>query len=258
MSHRPRKRFGQNFLHDPGIIRRLVETIAPRPGDHLVEIGPGRGALTSPLLARAERMEVVELDRDLIPALQQLTTDTGKLIIHNADALRFDFCALQQGDAKLRLVGNLPYNISTPLLFHLMEQLDCIEDMHFMLQQEVVNRITAHPGSKAYGRLGVMLQYYCRAERLFGVPPGAFTPPPKVDSAIVKLVPHAEPPVTINDVKKFAWLVNHLFSQRRKMLRHSLKGYLDQAQLQELDIDPTDRPEQLDLAAFARLANAIT
>lgn len=256
-SHRPRKRFGQNFLHDPGIIRRILDAIAPRRDDQLVEIGPGRGALTAPLLTQVDHLDVVELDRDLIPHLQALDSD-GKLTVHSADALRFDFCMLRRGDKKLRVIGNLPYNISTPLLFHLMEQLACIRDMHFMLQKEVVDRITARPGSKAYGRLGVMLQYYCQAERLFIVPPGAFHPAPKVDSAIVRLVPHATPPVEINDVGQLAWLVNRVFSQRRKMLRHSLKGYLDEAQWRELDIEPTARPEQLDLPAFARLANAIS
>ncbi|MFO8023780.1 16S rRNA (adenine(1518)-N(6)/adenine(1519)-N(6))-dimethyltransferase RsmA [Thiohalophilus sp.] len=255
-SHRPRKRFGQNFLHDPGVIRRILDAIAPQPDDPLVEIGPGQGALTRPLLERVKHLEVVELDRDLLPQLHQLDVDS-KLNVHNADALRFDFCQLRAGEAKLRLIGNLPYNISTPLLFHLMEQLACIADMHFMLQKEVVDRLTAVPGTKAYGRLGVMLHYYCRAERLFIVPPGAFHPAPKVESAIVRLIPHPEPPVAVNDVQQLAWLVNRLFSQRRKMLRHSLKGYLSEARLQELGIAPTERPEQLDLAAFATLANAL-
>lgn len=256
-SHRPRKRFGQNFLHDPGVIERILRAIAPHPGDRLVEIGPGQGALTRPLLERVEHLEVVELDRDLLPGLEALDPGGERLIVHQADALRFDFCSLRHGTTKLRLIGNLPYNISTPLLFHLTQQLDCLQDMHFMLQKEVVERITARPGSKAYGRLGVMLQYYCRAERLFIVPPGAFHPAPRVDSAIVRLVPHPAPPVQVDDVQQLAWLVNRLFSQRRKMLRHSLKGYLDEAQLRELGIDPTERPEQLSLDEFARLANAL-
>ncbi|MGD8712172.1 MAG: 16S rRNA (adenine(1518)-N(6)/adenine(1519)-N(6))-dimethyltransferase RsmA [Thiohalophilus sp.] len=257
MQHRPRKRFGQNFLHDPGVIQRIIDNIAPRPDDHLVEIGPGQGALTRPLLELAGNLEVVELDRDLIPLLRSQTAGLGELTIHSADALKFDFCALRQDEKKLRLVGNLPYNISTPLLFHLMEQLDCIRDMHFMLQKEVVERITAAPGSKAYGRLGIMLQYYCQAEQLFIVRPGAFNPPPRVESAIVRLVPHATPPVQVNNVKQLAWLVNRVFSQRRKMLRHSLKGVLDETSLTGLGIEPTLRPEQLDLEAFAKLANAL-
>ncbi|MFP4610553.1 MAG: 16S rRNA (adenine(1518)-N(6)/adenine(1519)-N(6))-dimethyltransferase RsmA [Thiohalophilus sp.] len=257
MPHRPRKRFGQNFLHDPGVIQRILQSIAPHPGEHLVEIGPGQGALTGPLLEACARLEVVELDQDLIPALEARSATAGELTIHHGDALRFDFCALRRNAEKLRLVGNLPYNISTPLLFHLMAQLDCIADMHFMLQKEVVDRIVAPPGSKAYGRLGVMLGYYCQAEQLFIVRPGAFSPAPKVDSAIVRLIPHAVPPVEVNDIQQLAWVVNRLFSQRRKMLRHSLKGYLDERQLRDLGIEPTERPEQLDLPAFARLANAL-
>lgn len=255
--HRPRKRFGQNFLHDPGVIQRILQSIDPRPGEHLVEIGPGQGALTGPLLEACARLEVVELDRDLIPVLEACGAGSGDLTIHHGDALRFDFCALRHHGEQLRLVGNLPYNISTPLLFHLMAQLDCIRDMHFMLQKEVVDRIVAPPGSKAYGRLGVMLGYYCQAEQLFIVRPGAFSPAPKVDSAIVRLIPHAVPPVQVNDIKQLGWLVNRLFSQRRKMVRHSLKGYLDETRLRELGIEPTERPEQLDLSAFARLANAL-
>ncbi len=257
MQHRPRKRFGQNFLHDPGVIQRILNSIAPRPGDHLVEIGPGQGALTRPLLEITGKLDAVELDRDLLPILEARTGGLGELTIHQADALKFDFCNLCRDDQKLRLVGNLPYNISTPLLFHLMEQITCIRDMHFMLQKEVVERITAEPGSKTYGRLGVMLQYYCRAELLFIVRPGAFNPPPRVDSAIVRLIPHAEPPVQVDDVKQLAWLVNRVFSQRRKMLRHSLKGVLEETQLTELGIDPMIRPEQLGLKEFARLANAL-
>ncbi|TDY04320.1 16S rRNA (adenine(1518)-N(6)/adenine(1519)-N(6))-dimethyltransferase RsmA [Thiohalophilus thiocyanatoxydans] len=255
--HRPRKRFGQNFLHDPGVIQHIVQSIAPRPGEHLVEIGPGQGALTGPLLAACGQLEVVELDRDLIPVLEACGAGAGELTIHHADALRVDFCALRHTGEQLRLVGNLPYNISTPLLFHLMSQLACIRDMHFMLQKEVVDRIVAPPGSKAYGRLGVMLGYYCQAEQLFLVRPGAFTPAPKVDSAIVRLIPHTVPPVQVNDIKQLDWLVNRLFSQRRKMVRHSLKDYLDEIRLRELGIEPTERPEQLDLSAFARLANAL-
>ncbi len=257
MQHRPRKRFGQNFLHDPGVIQRILNSIAPRPDDHLVEIGPGQGALTRPLLEITGKLDAVELDRDLLPILEARTGGLGELTIYQGDALKFDFCSLCRDDQKLRVVGNLPYNISTPLLFHLLEQITCIRDMHFMLQKEVVERITAEPGSKAYGRLGVMLQYYCQAELLFIVRPGAFNPPPRVDSAIVRLIPHAEPPVQVDDVKQLAWLVNRVFSQRRKMLRHSLKGVLDETQLIELGIDPMIRPEQLGLQEFARLANAL-
>ena len=258
-SPRPRKRFGQNFLHDDAIIRRIVRTINPQPDERLVEIGPGKGAITEQLLLACPTLQVIELDRDLIPLLlAKFIARFPDFRIHQCDALKFDFRQLQtpQGPP-LRIVGNLPYNISTPIIFHLLAYRDLVTDMHFMLQKEVVDRITAAPGTKAYGRLGVMLHYYCRAERLFSVPPGAFHPAPKVESAIVRLVPHPEPPVSVNDIEQLAWLVNRLFSQRRKMLRHSLKGYLSEARLQELGIEPTERPEQLDLAAFATLANAL-
>lgn len=255
MAHRPRKRFGQNFLHDPGIIERIVDLINPKPNQQLVEIGPGQGALTAPLLVAAGKLDVVELDRDLIPELEARFAGQGELNIHQADALKFDLCQLT--DNKLRVVGNLPYNISTPLLFHLMQQLHCIQDMHFMLQKEVVNRITAEPGNKQYGRLGVMLSYYCQSERLLTIGPGAFNPPPKVDSAIVRLVPHPVPPVQVDDVPFLSRLVAQAFSQRRKTIRNSLKVWFDQQQIEALSIDPSLRPEQLSLAQFAVLANAV-
>ena len=256
MQHRARKRFGQNFLHDPGVIQRIVDQIYPQPDQHLVEIGPGQGALTKQLLDIVGKMEVIELDRDLIPILQQRFGSA--LIIHQADALQFDFCSLQkEPDEKLRVVGNLPYNISTPLLFHLMEQSHCIRDMHFMLQKEVVERITAGPGNKHYGRLGIMLQYYCQTEMLFTVGPGAFNPAPKVDSAIVRLTPHAQPPVAVNSVEQLAWLVQQAFTQRRKTLRNNLKGIMDAECITSLGIDPALRPERLSLADFAKLANAV-
>ncbi len=266
MNHRPRKRFGQNFLHDPGIIRRIVAAIAPQPGEHLVEIGPGLGALTREVLPLVGQLDVVELDRDLPPKLRAACAGLGELRIHEADALEFDFCALAQsmantaGDSparRLRVFGNLPYNISTPLLFHLMDQRDCLIDMHFMLQKEVVARMAAAPGGGDYGRLSVMLQYYCRVERLFTVPPGAFTPPPKVDSAIVRLVPYDEPPVAVTDPATLSRVVAQAFSQRRKTLRNTLKPLLSAEALSALDIDPGERAERLDLAAFARLANAV-
>ncbi len=257
MTHQPRKRFGQNFLHDPGVIRRIVESIHPRPGQQLVEIGPGQGALTRPLLEACGRLDVVELDRDLVTPLQQQLGETGELIVHQADALRFDFCALKQGGQRLRVVGNLPYNISTPLLFHLMHQAECIEDMHFMLQKEVVQRMVASPGSKEYGRLSVMLAYYCETEMLFTVGPGAFFPAPKIDSAIVRLLPHRQPPVELRDAGLFAKLVAQAFSQRRKTLRNNLKGWLSAEAIAERDIDPGIRAERLTLAQFARLCNAL-
>jgi len=196
--HKARKRFGQNFLHDPQVIQRIVNSIRPRAGQTMVEIGPGEGALTRELLPILGQLDVVELDRDLIPLLQSACTQLGELRIHQADALKFDFCQLSPGPAQLRVVGNLPYNISTPLLFHLLGMSHCIEDMHFMLQKEVVERITAGPGSGQYGRLSVMLQFHCESEMLFTVGPGAFRPAPKVDSAVVRLIPHRQPPVAVD------------------------------------------------------------
>ncbi len=258
MPHQPRKRFGQNFLHDPGVIQRIISAIHPRPGQHLVEIGPGQGALTRSLLNACGQLDVVELDRDLVAPLQQQLHDAGELRVHQADALRFDFCALQtKNGARLRVVGNLPYNISTPLLFHLMQQASCIEDMHFMLQKEVVQRMVASPGNKDYGRLTVMLAYYCESEMLFSVGPGAFFPAPKVDSAIIRLRPHRQPPVEVDDPAQLAKLVAQAFSQRRKTLRNNLREWLSAEAIADLDIDPGIRAERLDLAQFARLSNAL-
>lgn len=254
--HRARKRFGQNFLHDPGVIQRIVAAIDPRPGQRLVEIGPGQGALTVPLLDAAGSLDVVELDRDLIAPLHRLAAGHGELRNHHADALKFDFRALaREGNKPLRVVGNLPYNISTPLLFHLIDQADMIQDMHFMLQKEVVDRMAAPPGGGEYGRLSIMVQFHCEVTRLFTVGPGAFRPAPKVDSAVVRLVPRREPLVKVDDYAVFASLVNRAFSQRRKTLRNTLKGVLTAEEIQSLAIDPGLRPEQLGLAEFAALSN---
>ncbi len=222
----------------------------------MVEIGPGEGALTRELLPILGQLDVVELDRDLIPLLQDKLSELGELRIHQADALKFDFCQLSPGPAQLRVAGNLPYNISTPLLFHLLEMSHCIQDMHFMLQKEVVERITAKPGSGQYGRLSVMIQYYCEADMLFTVGPGAFRPAPKVDSAVVRLVPHQQPPVAV-DASRLSHLVNRAFGQRRKTLRNNLKGLLDADEIASLGIDPGIRPERLGLEDFARLTLAI-
>lgn len=256
MQHKARKRFGQNFLHDAGVIRRVVGCIAPRPNQHLVEIGPGRGALTRELLATLGRLEAVELDRDLIGPLQASCAQLGELRVHSGDALRFDFCQLAQPGERLRLVGNLPYNISTPLLFHLLEQSYCIDDMHFMLQKEVVARMAAEPGGKDYGRLSVMLQIQCEVFPLFDIGPAAFSPPPKVTSSLVRLRPLREPRFNIADPQVFAHLVNEAFSHRRKTLRNSLRDLLDSQQILALGIDPAERPERLALEAFVALANA--
>jgi 16S rRNA (adenine1518-N6/adenine1519-N6)-dimethyltransferase len=257
--HQPRKRFGQNFLTDKNIVGKIVAAIAPRPGENLVEIGPGLGALTRPLLEKAGRLQVVELDRDLIPQLKENCRGAGELIVHEADALKFDFSALAPvAEMPLRVAGNLPYNISTPLLFHLIAYIPHIRDMHFMLQKEVVDRMAADPDSPDYGRLSVMLQYHCQIEPLFIVPPGAFNPRPKVDSRIVRLRPHPAPPCPLSSYTDFAALVKQAFAQRRKTLRNTLKPLLDANSISALGIDPGARAETLALADFAKLANAWT
>lgn len=256
--HRPRKRFGQNFLHDQGVISRIIAAISPKAGEHLVEIGPGRGAITVPLLHFGIDLEVVELDRDLIVKLENLPVPgNATLRVHNADALAVDLCDMARDDRKLRLVGNLPYNISTPLLFRLMEQQHCIRDMHLMLQKEVVDRMAASPGSREYGRLSVMAQYHCLVQRLFTIGPDAFFPRPKVDSSFVRLTPHAEPPARVADYATFALVVKAAFTHRRKTLRNALKGLLPPDALTSIGIDPGLRPEQLEMEEFARLSNHV-
>jgi len=251
---RARKRFGQHFLHDPGVLRRIVAAVDPRPGERIVEIGPGQGALTLPLLERCGRVEAIEIDRDLATLLAARAEGRGELLIHRADVLEVDFKALHGGGAKLRVCGNLPYNISTPLLFHLLESRDVIADMHFMLQKEVVDRIVAPPGGKSYGRLTVMLAAACSAEALFHVGRGAFQPPPAVDSTVVRLVPHAGDPFPLPDPARFARLVAAAFSMRRKTLRNSLRGLVDAGQFAAAGIEASLRPETLAPAEFARLA----
>ena len=257
MTHTPRKRFGQNFLHDHNIIYSLLSSLNAQAKDHWVEIGPGMGALTEPLLAQGLNLEVVELDRDLVVYLKDKFKAYPHLQIHSADALRFDFAALAKDNEKLRVIGNLPYNISTPLMFHLLDNAKCIEDMHFMLQKEVVDRICADPGSKKYGRLSVMMQYYCKTELLFDVPPESFDPAPKVMSAIVKLIPHAQPPVEVNNLKMLNRVVVQAFSQRRKTLRNSLKKLIEEDAISALGVDPNLRAEMISLTDFARLSNLI-
>jgi 16S rRNA (adenine1518-N6/adenine1519-N6)-dimethyltransferase len=256
MTHTPRKRFGQNFLHDHNIIYNILSSLQAKPGQHWVEIGPGQGALTEPLSKMGLRLDVVELDRDLVAILIDKFKHSD-LRIHSGDALRFDFSALAGDNEKLRIIGNLPYNISTPLMFHLLDNASCIEDMHFMLQKEVVDRICAIPGSKKYGRLSVMMQYHCATELLFDVPPESFDPAPKVMSAIVRLVPHEIPPVQVNNMAKLNTVVTHAFSQRRKTLRNSLKKIIDENAIIDLKIDPSARAEVLTLDDFARLSNLL-
>ncbi|MEW8508105.1 MAG: 16S rRNA (adenine(1518)-N(6)/adenine(1519)-N(6))-dimethyltransferase RsmA [Candidatus Thiodiazotropha sp.] len=254
-THRPRKRFGQNFLHDPGIIQRIVQAIDPRSGDNLVEIGPGQGAITHQLLPLLGHMHTVELDRDLVAPLAEQSASLGDLQIHNTDALKFDFTQLAQAGRPLRVVGNLPYNISTPLLFHLLDQAEQIIDMHFMLQKEVVERMAAAPGSKAYGRLTVMLQARAEVTPLFNIGPGAFNPPPRVESAFVRLVPLKPLPYQIDNWDHFRNLVTQAFSQRRKTLRNSLGKILPADTIRAADIDPGIRAEQLSIPEFVKLAN---
>lgn len=249
--HTARKRFGQNFLHDTQVIHRIIQAIHPTGDQMIAEIGPGLGALTEQLVRSGCQLTLIELDRDLVAALRQRYALASQVQIYAADALDFDFHSLSQKAHSLRVVGNLPYNISTPLIFHLLAYADVIEDMHFMLQKEVVERLAASPGSKNYGRLSVMVQYFCEVESLFEVGPGAFRPAPKVDSAIVRLRPRLERE-DINPVE-LAALVKHAFAHRRKTLRNNLKILLDPQQMLSVDIDPNARPETLSPQQFITL-----
>jgi len=251
--HRARKRFGQNFLTDPRVVQRILDAIAPRPGQLIVEIGPGQAALTGPLADSGAELQVVEIDRDLAALLERKFADRANVRLRVGDALQIDFGEWTAG-RRFRLVGNLPYNISTPLLFHLLQWSHLIEDMHFMLQQEVVERMAAQAGSKARGRLSVMCQYYCDITPLFTVPPEAFEPAPRVHSAIVRLLPHPQPPVRIDDMALFQRLLTQAFSMRRKTLRNCLRGLLDAEGIAAAGVDPGLRPEALDLQQFAALA----
>lgn len=260
--HKARKRFGQNFLVDMGIINHIVRQIHPKPGDNLVEIGPGQGAITGPLLEAAEALNVIELDRDLIPILLAQFAKYREFKIHSADALTFDFAQLASEDkGLLRVIGNLPYNISTPLIFHLLDNREHIQDMHFMLQKEVVLRLAASPGDKNYGRLSIMAQYFCDVELLFEVPPESFDPAPKVDSAIVRLIPHRTLPYVAQNLDNFTRLVKTAFSQRRKTLRNGLKPILDDegyAILEgQLNMDLTKRAETIPLSQYIEMSNAL-
>ncbi len=257
-----KKSLGQHFLHERGIVDKLVMAIDPRPGDRIVEIGPGQGALTFPLLARHGTLTAIEFDRDLLLPLAQAATEHGALRLINADVMNVDFSALAseipQGAeiaGPIRLVGNLPYNLSSPILFHALDHADAIRDMHFMLQKEVVDRMAAAPGSKVYGRLSVMLQAYCTVTALFKVPPGAFRPPPKVDSAVVRLVPRPSDEIGIDDPSRFSAVVRAAFGQRRKTLRNALSTVCDTEHITAAGIDPQNRAEQLSVSDFVRLSN---
>ena len=251
-----KKHLGQHFLHERGIIEKIVLAVDPQPGDRLVEIGPGQGAITFPLLDRHHALTVIEFDRDLIAPLTAAARAHGDLTIVHRDVLDVDFTALAaEGEGQIRLVGNLPYNLSSPILFHALDHAAAIRDMHFMLQKEVVDRMAAAPGSKVYGRLSVMLQAYCAVTPLFKVPPGAFRPPPKVDSAVVRLVPRAPETIGVADPRRFAQVVRAAFGQRRKTLRNALNGVADSASIEAAGLRPDARAEQIDVAGFVRLAN---
>jgi len=257
LAHKARKRFGQNFLTDDHVIDRIVQSIGIQADDQLVEIGPGQAALTSEILPLVNQLDVIELDRDLITGLELLKSRYPGLTIHNADAMRFDFNQLVRDDKMLRVIGNLPYNISTPLIFNLLAHAAIIKDMHFMLQKEVVERMASEPGSGQFGRLSVMVQYRCKVEKLFIVPAEAFDPRPKVESAIVRLTPYQSLPFIARNEKDLANLVTQAFSQRRKTLRNCLKNLLDEKQIESVDIDPKRRPETLSVEEFVNLANLL-
>jgi 16S rRNA (adenine1518-N6/adenine1519-N6)-dimethyltransferase len=255
--HIARKRFGQNFLVDQQVIADIVNAVAPQRGDCVVEIGPGLGALTDPLVKRLDHLQVVEIDRDIIARLKK-RYPAEKLTIHEGDALTFDFGALtSQSGVQMHIVGNLPYNISTPLLFHLAGFAEQVRDMHFMLQKEVVERMVAMPGTNDFGRLSVMLQYRFVMDWLLDVPPESFEPAPKVDSAVVRLIPRPAAELTVRDEPRFAALVSAAFGQRRKMLRNNLKGILDDTAFAALGILPTARAEDLSVEDYIRIANSL-
>lgn len=257
--HQARKRFGQNFLQDQNIIRNILLGINPKQGDNIAEIGPGLGAITEHLLkATNGKLNVVEIDRDLVQVLKTQFFNYPDLQIHQGDALKFDFSQLVEDDEKLRIVGNLPYNISTPLIFHLLSFSGQVRDMHFMLQKEVVDRMAAQPGDSAYGRLGIMVQYRCKVESLFNVPPTAFHPQPKVDSAIVRLTPYDTLPCPAKDANQLAKVVTASFNQRRKTIRNNLKKLISAEQLEALGIDPGLRPENLSLQNFVAISDTLT
>ena len=259
MNHHPRKRFGQNFLTDPSVIEKIIQAINPLPTDHIVEIGPGQGAITQQLIKRCNRLDAIELDKDLIPKLEK-KFPFEHFHLTQFDALKFDYSNLFQGKL-LRIAGNLPYNISTPLLFHLLGQSSIIKDMHFMLQKEVVDRLAAHPNTKAYGKLSVVTQAQCEVEALFDIPPGAFNPAPKVNSAFVRLIPREQPLLAAEQWPAFEKTVTAAFAHRRKTLRNNLKKLLDPEQADpeqaEQEIDLSRRAESLTIDEFITLSGLL-
>ena len=258
LGHQAKKRFGQNFLNNEAIISDIVDAINPETGENLIEIGPGLGALTEPVIERAGDISVVELDRDLAKRLRHHPFLAKNLTIYEEDALKFDFSQLANSENPLRIFGNLPYNISTPLIFHLLTFKDQVKDMHFMLQKEVVERMAAAPNSKTYGRLSIMTQYQCSVVPVMVIGPEAFTPAPKVDSAIVRLIPHKTISNPVKDIKSLNTVCLAAFNQRRKTIRNSFKKILNVEQLESLGIDPTLRPENLDIDSFIKIANFLT
>jgi len=257
--HKARKRFGQNFLEDQSVINQIVRSVYPQKNDRLVEIGPGKGAITAPLLEACEQLQVIELDKDLLPILLAQFAKYSEFKIHQCDALKFNFSTLARKEEKLRIVGNLPYNISTPLIFHLLSFENLVQDMHFMLQKEVVMRLTASPGEKNFGKLSVMAQYYCDTENLFLVPPECFRPAPKVDSAIVRLIPREKKEVSALNVSHFEKLVSTAFQQRRKTLRNALKNFIPDIDTiaNSISLDISLRAENLNVTDYVNLSNTL-
>ena len=258
LGHQAKKRFGQNFLHNDAIISDIVDAINPEPNENLVEIGPGLGALTEPVIERAGKLSVVELDRDLAHRLRHHPFLAPHITIHEVDALKFDFASLAQEGNPLRIFGNLPYNISTPLIFHLLTFKDKVKDMHFMLQKEVVERMASGENCKSYGRLSIMTQYQCQVVPVMEIGPEAFKPAPKVDSAIVRLIPHKEIKNPVKDIKALNTVCLTAFNQRRKTIRNSFKKLISAESLEKLGLDAGMRPENINLAGYVKLANFIT
>jgi 16S rRNA (adenine1518-N6/adenine1519-N6)-dimethyltransferase len=257
MSVRARKRFAQHFLKDRNIINKIIDHLNLDASQTLIEIGPGMGALTFPLLDSIDtQLHVIEIDIDLADYLQSQVKEPNKLMVHREDALKIDFCKVFKG--QLNIIGNLPYNISTPLLFHTLDHICCIDQMLFMLQKEVADRITADPGSRAYGRLSVMVQSVCQAESLFDVAPGSFIPPPKVESSVIRLVPDKKAGNDINTRETFSNIVRAAFTKRRKTIRNALKGLVSETDLESCGIDPGTRPEQVSVELYLNLARIIT
>ena len=254
--HIPRKSLGQHFLHQRGVIEQIIRSFNPHPGDCVIEIGPGLGALTYDLIPRVGQLHVVELDSELAGRMKYETRDCANVHVHHADALKTAYCDLCPGE-NIRLIGNLPYNISTPLLFHLLGQRAYIRDMWFMLQKEVGERILAEPGSRRYGRLSVMIQQCCKVQLVLRVASGAFTPPPKVGSVVLYLAPYDDPPHPVDNFKAFETVVRNAFAQRRKTLRNALMPLIDEAAMEELGIDPKLRPEQLHISDYAKLSRLL-